>query len=376
MCMTSSTGGRGRHVERCTFCEKRRHHVASLIAGPPGGLHLQRVHRDLQLDPPGGAAPLHLRRSARCPPLGTAACARQTLGRPKVERLPDADRDRRAISTSTSSARSAPRRCSRSRSTTTTTACAHVTQAGADQRRRRDREDEHPARRADRLGQDAARAHARAHARRALRDRGRDDADRGRLRRRGRREHPAEAAAELRLRRRARAAGHRLHRRDRQDRPHDGQRLDHARRVRRGRAAGAAEDPRGHRRERPAAGRAQASRAGLHPGRHDQHPVHLRRDVQRHRGDHRAPRRPRRDRLRARCADAGSAQEAVPASGFGRQVARPAPPAQPAGRARRVHASPRAAGPDRVRDDPGVRRPPARGRDARHAGSRGHSSAS
>jgi ATP-dependent Clp protease ATP-binding subunit ClpX len=33
--MTSSTG-RGRHVERCTFCEKRRHHVASLIAGPPG----------------------------------------------------------------------------------------------------------------------------------------------------------------------------------------------------------------------------------------------------------------------------------------------------------------------------------------------------
>jgi ATP-dependent Clp protease ATP-binding subunit ClpX len=31
-----SSSGRGRHVERCTFCEKRRHHVASLIAGPPG----------------------------------------------------------------------------------------------------------------------------------------------------------------------------------------------------------------------------------------------------------------------------------------------------------------------------------------------------
>lgn len=28
--------GKGRHVERCTFCEKRRDHVASLIAGPPG----------------------------------------------------------------------------------------------------------------------------------------------------------------------------------------------------------------------------------------------------------------------------------------------------------------------------------------------------
>jgi ATP-dependent Clp protease ATP-binding subunit ClpX len=33
--MTRSAG-RGRHVERCTFCEKRRHHVSSLIAGPPG----------------------------------------------------------------------------------------------------------------------------------------------------------------------------------------------------------------------------------------------------------------------------------------------------------------------------------------------------
>ena len=33
--MTRSSG-RGRHVERCTFCEKMRHHVDSLIAGPPG----------------------------------------------------------------------------------------------------------------------------------------------------------------------------------------------------------------------------------------------------------------------------------------------------------------------------------------------------
>jgi len=32
----SSSSGRGRHVERCTFCEKRRHNVSSLIAGPPG----------------------------------------------------------------------------------------------------------------------------------------------------------------------------------------------------------------------------------------------------------------------------------------------------------------------------------------------------
>src|SRR6187402_1768576 len=32
----SPSSNRGRHVERCTFCEKRRHHVSSLIAGPPG----------------------------------------------------------------------------------------------------------------------------------------------------------------------------------------------------------------------------------------------------------------------------------------------------------------------------------------------------
>ena len=33
--MTGGTG-KGKHVERCTFCEKRRDHVVSLIAGPPG----------------------------------------------------------------------------------------------------------------------------------------------------------------------------------------------------------------------------------------------------------------------------------------------------------------------------------------------------
>ena len=28
--------GKGKSVERCTFCEKSRHHVQSLISGPPG----------------------------------------------------------------------------------------------------------------------------------------------------------------------------------------------------------------------------------------------------------------------------------------------------------------------------------------------------
>ena len=56
--------------------------------------------------------------------------------------------------------------------------------------------------RPDRLRQDAARADARALPPGAVRDRRRDDAHRGRLRRRGRREHHPLAAAERRLRRR------------------------------------------------------------------------------------------------------------------------------------------------------------------------------
>ena len=70
---------------------------------------------------------------------------------------------------------------------------------------------------------------------------------------------------------------HHLHRRDRQDRPQGGQPVDHPRRLRRGRAAGAAEDHRGHGRQRAAAERPQAPAPGIHPDRHPQHPLHLRR---------------------------------------------------------------------------------------------------
>ena len=117
--------------------------------------------------------------------------------------------------------------------------------------------------------QDAARADAREDPQRAVRDRRRDDADRGRLRRRGRREHHRPAPAERRSRRRARAARHRLHRRDRQDQPQERQPQHHARRVGRGRAAGAPQDHRRHDRERAAEGRPQAPAAGLPAGRHD-----------------------------------------------------------------------------------------------------------
>ena len=83
--------------------------------------------------------------------------------------------------------------------------------------RRRAREVEHPADRPDRHRQDAARAHAGALPQGAVRDRRRDQPDRGRLRRRGRREHPGAAAPVGGLQPGQRRARHRLHRRDRQD---------------------------------------------------------------------------------------------------------------------------------------------------------------
>ena len=166
------------------------------------------------------------------------------------------------------------------------------------EQRRRAGEVEHPADGPDRLRQDAARADAGPHHRRALHHGRRHDADRSRLRRRGRREHHPEAAAGRRLQCRAGAARHRLYRRDRQDFAQVRQSLDHPRRVGRGRAAGAAEDHGRHGRLGSAAGRPQASAAGIPAGRHRQHPVHLRRRLRRPRQDHLRPRPQDLDRLR------------------------------------------------------------------------------
>ena len=164
--------------------------------------------------------------------------------------------------------------------------------------RRRAGEVEHPAGRPDRVGQDPAGADAGAHPRRALHHGRRHHADGSRLCRRGRREHHPQAAAGVRLQCRARPARHRLYRRDRQDFPQVGQSVDHPRRVGRGRAAGAAEDHGRHGRLRAAAGRPQASAAGIPAGGHDQHPVHLRRRLRRPRQDHLEPRQEHLDRLR------------------------------------------------------------------------------
>ena len=94
------------------------------------------------------------------------------------------------------------------------------------------------------------------------------------LRRRGRREHPAQADPGRRLRRQEGRDRHHLHRRGRQDRPQEREPVDHPRRLRRGRAAGAAEDPGGHDGLGAAAGRPQAPAPGVHPDRHDQRAVH------------------------------------------------------------------------------------------------------
>ncbi len=72
---------------------------------------------------------------------------------------------------------------------------------------------------------------------------------------------------------------HRLHRRNRQDRAQDGKRFHHARRFRRRRATGAAENSGRHRLQCSAAGRSQTSAAGIYPRRYQRHSVHLRRRV-------------------------------------------------------------------------------------------------
>ena len=92
---------------------------------------------------------------------------------------------------------------------------------------------------------------------------------------------------------------------------------------------------------RAAAGRPQASAAGVPAGRHDQHPVHLRRRLLGPRQDHLDAPPGHVDRLRRRGARSGGSPH------------------------RRGAARSRARGPAEVRPDPRVRRPPAGGRHAR-----------
>jgi ATP-dependent Clp protease ATP-binding subunit ClpX len=152
----------------------------------------------------------------------------------------------------------------------------------------------------DRLGQDAAGPDPGAHPQRPVRDRRRHQPDRGRLRRRGRREHhperccrtptttssgpsAASSTSTRSTRSRARATTRR------------------SRATCRARACSRpAQDHRGHAGNVPPKGGPQAPAAGVPAGRHHEHPVHLRGRLRGPRGDHRAPRRPEDHRLRRR----------------------------------------------------------------------------
>ncbi len=167
---------------------------------------------------------------------------------------------------------------------------------------------EHPADRPHRLRQDLSGPDDGPDAERPVRHGGRDRAHRGGLRRRGCREHPAEADPGRRLRRQEGRDRHHLHRRDRQGGPQEREPVDHSRRLRRGRAAGAAEDPGGHHRLGAAAGWTQAPAPGVHPDRHHEHPVHRRRRVRRPGGDHQRPGRQASAGLQQRCRGTPSAR--------------------------------------------------------------------
>ena len=205
----------------CSFCGKSQRQVKKLIAGP-GRLHLRRVHRSLQRDHRRGA-----HRSAVVRPREPPEAAGDLLGPRRVRRR-------------------ARRTAKRTLSVAVYNHYKRVQMMQSDDARHRAAEVEHPAARPDRLRQDAARPDAGPDPQRPVRDRRRHGADRGRLRRRGRREHPPQADPGRRLRRQEGRDRDHLHRRGRQDRPQGRQPVDHARRVGRGRPAGAAEDPRGH----------------------------------------------------------------------------------------------------------------------------------
>ena len=254
----------------CSFCGKSQRQVKKLIAGP--GVYICDECIDL------------------CNEIIDEELTSRLSSTSTTSRGP---RRSTRSSTTTSSGRRRPSGRSRSPSTTTT----RRVQMAAD-------EDDVELSKSNILllgptgWEDAARADARADPQRPVRDRGRDGAHRGRLRRRGRREHPPEAHPGRGLRRQEGRDRDHLHRRGRQDRAQGGQPVDHARRLRRGRPAGAPQDPRGHGRERAAPGRPQASAPGVPLHRHDEHPLHLRRGVRRAGEDHREADRQEPGRLR------------------------------------------------------------------------------
>ena len=273
--MAEKKGSSSEKTLYCSFCGKSQHEVKKLIAGPSVFICDECIDLCNEIIRDEAAHGRRLARGARRP-----AHAHRDQGQPRQLRDRPGGGQAHAVG-----GRLQPLQ-------------APAPQGKGQEGRRRAHQEQHPSDRPHRLGQDAAGADPGAHAGCAVRDGRRDDADRSRLCRRGRREHHPEAAAKLQLRSRAGPARHRVHRRDRQDLAQVRQPLDHPRRVGRGRAAGAAEADRRHHGQRAAAGRAQAPEPGLPADRHDQHPVHLRRRVLRPGESDRAAHRSLGHRLR------------------------------------------------------------------------------
>ncbi|MEZ6013785.1 MAG: ATP-dependent Clp protease ATP-binding subunit ClpX [Planctomycetota bacterium] len=81
--MKTTPGEPARQVERCTFCEKPRHQVASLIAGPPGvyicneciEIYNSILQEEQRRNPGAAPAPPSARRSQVASPAGASAGA-------------------------------------------------------------------------------------------------------------------------------------------------------------------------------------------------------------------------------------------------------------------------------------------------------------
>ena len=245
--------GDGGDLLKCSFCGKSQKQVKKLIAGP-GRLHLRRVHRPLQRDHRGGALRdlrAQVGRAAQAAWRSTSSSTRYVVGQ---------DIAKKALAVAVYN---------------------HYKRVQAGETGKPGRDDHVELAKSNILllgptgcGKTLPRPDPGPDAQRPVRHRRRHRADRGRLRRRGRREHPAQADPGGRLRRQEGRDRHHLHRRGRQDRPQEREPVDHPRRLRRGRAAGAAEDPRGHHGLGAAAGRPQAPAPGVHPDRHHQRAVH------------------------------------------------------------------------------------------------------
>ena len=320
---TTKKAGADGEVLRCSFCNKDQNDVRKLIAGPTVFICDECVDVCNDIIADDRRAEGRTTRTGAAHPAGDQEVPRRVRDRPGAGEEEARGRGLQPLQ-------------------------ADRDQQAARPQRRRAHQVEHPAHRADRHGQDAPRPDPRPAPLRPLHDRGRHDPHRGRLRRRGRREHHPEAPPGRGRRHREVPGGHHLHRRDRQDLAQGREPLHHPRRLRRGRPAGAPQDPRGHGRQRAAAGRAEAPAPGVLPDRHHEHPVHLRRRLRRPRQGDRAAGGQEDARLQDRREEHGG-----PRPGQG-EPPRPDP-------AHRPH---------QVRPHPRVRGPAARGGDARTTSTR------